>query len=630
MKTIIRKAMLKTMILLLLLCMLPFSQAFAFTQTQELTTVNTQCDILVQLTFDGAAPKSIAFISPSGVRYEESVTPESNMKTAKGDEWIHYKIYSAEVGTWTMEYDSGNSQNLQYSVSQSAQDLIIQNFDIISVNNEYAKVSFHTSYDGSGSYYNYEIYAIVDAEGHRGNKLLKTGSAASDNDFTTDVNLTSLSSYGGYKLRLEVYKDTGFFEVSDNAETEAFSYTNPNASPALSDVDLTVDTTAMMVAVNWRNYTGDDVFISAFADGNTEPFFYQDTAQLDTEELYFDYFESHSDITLYVQTRRNGVLSEPLIKEIPVKDLAVTIDANETTNQNQAKISYDMPEATEATLTLNDESQPIRLDGKNSFTVTLSDDYNTLSVTYKDKGITYIVSKNTFLDRIAPPLTIYEDLDNKTFETNELLLSGETEPSAQISINGESFTVDESGTFLQKVTLTSGKNVLEIVASDSVGNNAIQTITVFCNAEESATIENLPGFLQTYLPLLIALAVSLICILFTLLFLRGRNAPLKFYDKTLPFKINMLNWAANTCFILAVIGGMYALLNFIEFIRIYQIVNADSYLSLAEKSVSTAYSYLERKDFCFISLIVGGIVMVLSIIGGIILKSTFNKKKRTY
>jgi len=75
-------------------------------------------------------------------------------------------------------------------------------------------------------------------------------------------------------------------------------------------------------------------------------------------------------------------------------------------------------------------------------------------------------------------LTITEPLDETTVYTADLLVKGQTEPDAVVSVNEAVVDVDAEGKFSTMVTLEEGPNPIEVLASDFEGNEGSVTLTV--------------------------------------------------------------------------------------------------------------------------------------------------------
>ncbi|WKZ31100.1 MAG: FecR domain-containing protein [Candidatus Dojkabacteria bacterium] len=67
---------------------------------------------------------------------------------------------------------------------------------------------------------------------------------------------------------------------------------------------------------------------------------------------------------------------------------------------------------------------------------------------------------------------------NSTVEGGTAVIEGQTSPKSTVVINGEESKVQQNGEFEKKVQVENGSNVIEIVATDSEGNSAIETVEV--------------------------------------------------------------------------------------------------------------------------------------------------------
>lgn len=63
-----------------------------------------------------------------------------------------------------------------------------------------------------------------------------------------------------------------------------------------------------------------------------------------------------------------------------------------------------------------------------------------------------------------PQLTIYNLPDQMTISEHSVLLTGKTDPEAQVTINGQEITIDEQGNFTENISLRSGLNSIKVAA----------------------------------------------------------------------------------------------------------------------------------------------------------------------
>ena len=75
-------------------------------------------------------------------------------------------------------------------------------------------------------------------------------------------------------------------------------------------------------------------------------------------------------------------------------------------------------------------------------------------------------------------LTVSEPVDETTVYTADLLVKGQTEVDAIVSVEGVAIEVDEDGKFSTIITLEEGPNLIEVEASDFEGNEGSVILTV--------------------------------------------------------------------------------------------------------------------------------------------------------
>lgn len=90
--------------------------------------------------------------------------------------------------------------------------------------------------------------------------------------------------------------------------------------------------------------------------------------------------------------------------------------------------------------------------------------------------ISYFVYQFSFLF-FGPKLEVVSPTNNSIAESNVVVVSGKTEPSAQVLVNGEAVYVDLSGSFKKSLYIEEDQEI-EIVAKNNSGRETKQTITV--------------------------------------------------------------------------------------------------------------------------------------------------------
>lgn len=81
-------------------------------------------------------------------------------------------------------------------------------------------------------------------------------------------------------------------------------------------------------------------------------------------------------------------------------------------------------------------------------------------------------------DNTPPPLKILSPADGTVTENSTIPVSGETEPSVELIINGIVVDVDANGDFEFVLALSEGPNLIEATATDEAGNPTTKSVTV--------------------------------------------------------------------------------------------------------------------------------------------------------
>ncbi len=90
--------------------------------------------------------------------------------------------------------------------------------------------------------------------------------------------------------------------------------------------------------------------------------------------------------------------------------------------------------------------------------------------------ISYLVYQFSFLF-IGPRLEIQSPKDNSVVRSNVVVVSGKTDPAANVSIDGDTVYVDLSGSFRKTLYVEEDK-IVEIVAKNRSGKETKKSVTV--------------------------------------------------------------------------------------------------------------------------------------------------------
>ena len=82
----------------------------------------------------------------------------------------------------------------------------------------------------------------------------------------------------------------------------------------------------------------------------------------------------------------------------------------------------------------------------------------------------------------TPPTAFYLEVtqpaDNSIINVGTVEVMGRTSPGAVVSVNDEIAVADTQGTFVVTIALEEGPNIIEVIASDDEGNEAMASLTV--------------------------------------------------------------------------------------------------------------------------------------------------------
>jgi len=103
-----------------------------------------------------------------------------------------------------------------------------------------------------------------------------------------------------------------------------------------------------------------------------------------------------------------------------------------------------------------------------------------------------------FVDKTPPSLSILSPDQGTTFTENPVVIQGETESGASVTVDGKTVGVDDSGMFQRSVTLSEGTDTVSVIARDSAGNTEeIAHILRLDTTPPFITITNPPDSLIT-------------------------------------------------------------------------------------------------------------------------------------
>lgn len=98
-----------------------------------------------------------------------------------------------------------------------------------------------------------------------------------------------------------------------------------------------------------------------------------------------------------------------------------------------------------------------------------------------------------FLDKTPPFLVVESPKNNEVVFSKEISVSGKTESSVEVLVNGEKANVGFDGSFSKKIFLNSGENKVKIQAIDKAKNESEILRNVVCNLQDEILVLETPS-----------------------------------------------------------------------------------------------------------------------------------------
>jgi len=171
----------------------------------------------------------------------------------------------------------------------------------------------------------------------------------------------------------------------------------------------------------------------------------------------------------------------PTVTPSPDILLNVLGPANGSTVLHDSVVVYGLT-SVGAAVTVNEMEASVAGDGRFQAEIELVLGNNVIEVIATDGEERQRVEVIEVVSLALPPLPLFlivtEPQDQSIVSQNPLRLSGRTSPDAVVSVNGVSVFIDQLGIFTTNVTLESGPNIIDIVATDTKGGVQSTVIAV--------------------------------------------------------------------------------------------------------------------------------------------------------
>ncbi|MEW5761010.1 MAG: kelch repeat-containing protein [Candidatus Thermoplasmatota archaeon] len=317
-------------------------------------------------------------------------------------------------------------------------------------------------------------------------------------------------------------KYTSAFTIASEGEHTIIYYSKDNASnlEKQKNVYIKIDTKAPYITItepmNGTVINNKEIYINGTTDENAKIKINGIEVEVSKSKFSYKIALTEGDNFIEISAHdkagnKNSITIcvvldtiEPLLFIVPLPD---------STNQTEIKIKGDAEDYAEVFV---DGKKIDLINGKFSTFINLKEGENNIIVYAKDKaGNINKIEKKIILDTTPPSIEILEPKVNKTKE-KEINIKGKTEPKAKVYINGIEVEVNSQGEFFYTVKLSEGKNIIEIRAVDSLGNEKIERLIAVRETEEKLLLSNL------FLPILAVVIIVLVSVIAIIVMKRKR------------------------------------------------------------------------------------------------------------
>lgn len=470
----------KRLILLLLSLCLMLSMAvpaMAAVEEADWEYIDAQKDLVIWVSWDVEQP-TVVFIAPDGTEYNPAVSTDSTQTSVAGST-LYYTIRNAPEGQWRVRYDKGSNQTLEIAVQDYTPPLFIESLTLGQVEDGHLDVSFLVNAEEE-TLYNYKLSAVVDHTGAE--RPLGDGKAYTGNSQEVQVGLGDLATYDAYMIKLYVWYNHEGADVFDFKFSDPFAYTNDSHDQRFQEYGLKVAPKDGTVKITVTDLSRDaeSVMVAIFENGAEEPVLFDEYTVEQAKSLNLAYDPDATDVAVEVSVSFDGIFTAPVRKSFQPQKLGITLPDVSAINTLVLPMSYTGMTKQKVDVQINDIHNELVLDGDGSVNITMGDDWNSLCVTYTDdQGIEWFLEREIFVDRVPPVLNMSRDYDGTTAQTDKLLVAGKVLDYQSLTVNGQAVTVDGDGLFSQEMSLTTGANNLDVVATDKLGNETRYSAVIY-------------------------------------------------------------------------------------------------------------------------------------------------------
>ncbi|WP_139906012.1 VWA domain-containing protein [Clostridium thermarum] len=325
--------------------------------------------------------------------------------------------------------------------------------------------------------------------------------ASSTKDFKDELLLSSDIAYDVYSTGVNIYMsdykvgDYYIFASIDNGQSvPSFGYfntpitiTDPNTPPKV-EFERVYITNGNLV-LKPKPLTNSDIqgvrIYETDHAGNINPA--NSVTQYFSENIIIENVAMNKKykVAAYNYNGTEGPLSEVIdMSSTNLGELLVKILWNpdkEVININKVAANIDLLKEGTTEIILNNQEYKKDIKKSGNYYINLEEGVNEIRITSEADGMINSIDKLYTVDSKAPVLQMHRSYKDFVADKKTLTISGKTEAGSQLTVNGESLQVNETGDFMKVIKLSYGNNNIVISALDSNGNESQYTISVRYN-----------------------------------------------------------------------------------------------------------------------------------------------------
>ncbi|MCX7771830.1 MAG: hypothetical protein N2376_01795 [Clostridia bacterium] len=470
-------------ILALPLCV--FAETAKKTVVKDLVDNPDNTTLVIRVTWEKGEVQT-TLVAPSGKRVPlVPGTPDTKV-TATGTSLEAY-IYNPEIGPWKIEFVGGGNGKVRAETTKIVEPLKITNLQASqAAGSNDVTVSFSSTGDRQTGTFNYEIYLITDPKDMDGKLLYSASSSVGQAEGLT-LSLNEVNSFSQYYVRINATSNANGIQDFDSSVSQPFSFRHQDDIPKVTGLVTAINEEDKTLSLSWDQLSEgtslDGYRVNLYQDDDAVPFVTEDVSTATTNYITH-YTETAKKLKAEVSALRGGIAGQPCVSELntdTLKTLPIqfTLPESRVTNRRDYRLPFKLVSPCKLIIRINDRESSYDLKADGVLDLKLEPDTNHIELLMAAAdGVEQAKTFDLVLDETPPQLNIYEDINGQKVSDSHVVILGNAEQSAIVTINDNPVVLDEKGDFTFEGKLRIGKNTLVVNARDGAGNISTYKATV--------------------------------------------------------------------------------------------------------------------------------------------------------